>query len=83
MVTPAGGKLWRWKYRFGGLEKLMALGRYPEVSLADARVRRDEVRKLLANGVDPMADRKAQKRKASLSGYRAEIPSSGTQGVGL
>lgn len=39
LVTPAGGKLWRWKYRFDGTEKLMALGRYPEVTLADARER--------------------------------------------
>jgi hypothetical protein len=60
-VTPPGGKLWRWKYRFGGKEKLMALGKYPEVSLADARDRRDAARKLLANGIDPMADRKAEK----------------------
>jgi len=60
-VTPAGGKLWRWKYRFDGKEKLMALGKYPEISLADARERHGAVRKLLANGVDPMAKRKDEK----------------------
>ena len=38
-VTPSGGKLWRWGYRFGGKEKLMALGNYPAVSLALARER--------------------------------------------
>jgi integrase len=61
LVTPTGGKLWRWKYRFDGAEKLMALGRYPEVALADARERRDAARKRLANGIDPMAERKAEK----------------------
>jgi integrase len=61
LVTAAGGKLWRWKYRFRGTEKLMALGRHPEVSLADARARRDAARKQLANGIDPMAERMAQK----------------------
>src|ERR1035437_9377300 len=61
MITPSGGKLWRWKYRFEGAEKLMALGRYPEVALADARERRDAARKRLANGIDPMAERMAEK----------------------
>jgi integrase len=59
LVTSTGGKLWRWKYRFEGTEKLMALGRYPDVALADARVRRDAARKKLADGIDPMAERKA------------------------
>jgi integrase len=58
-VMPAGGKLWRWKYRFEGREKLMALGSYPEVSLAEARSRHAEGRRLLAAGVDPMARRMA------------------------
>jgi integrase len=61
LVTPTGGRLWRWKYRFDGTEKLMALGRYPEIALADARERRDAARKRLANGIDPMAERKAEK----------------------
>ena len=60
-VTPAGGKLWRWSYRHGGKEKLMALGKYPAVSLAVARERHGEGRKLLATGIDPMAQRKADK----------------------
>jgi integrase len=60
-VMPAGGKLWRWKYRFEGAEKLMALGSYPEVSLAAARERHAEGRRLLASGVDPMARRKTVK----------------------
>jgi integrase len=61
LVTPTGGKLWRWKYRCEGSEKLMALGRYPDVALADARVRRDAARKKLAGGIDPMAERMAEK----------------------
>lgn len=60
-VSPSGGKLWRLKYRFGGKEKLLALGKYPEVSLKDARDRRDQARKLLANDVDPGENRKQQK----------------------
>lgn len=62
LVTPSGGKLWRLKYRFEGKEKLLALGTYPEISLADARQRRDEARKQLAHGIDPGALRKAQKQ---------------------
>ena len=60
-VSPAGGKWWRLKYRFNGKSKRLSLGVYPEVSLADARERRDEARKLLAKGVDPSAAKKAQK----------------------
>jgi integrase len=62
LVTPPGGKLWRLKYRYEGKEKLLALGAYPEISLADARQRRDEARKQLANDIDPVAVRKAQKQ---------------------
>ena len=53
LVHSNGSKYWRLKYRIGGIEKLLALGVYPEVSLADARQRRDEARKLIANGTDP------------------------------
>ena len=58
-VSPSGGKLWRLKYRFGGKEKRLALGKYPDVSLKDARERRDAARKLLANEIDPGTHRKA------------------------
>ena len=61
LVNPTGSKLWRFKYRFDGKEKLMALGMYPDVTLAQARDRRDEARKQLAMGVDPMAARHADK----------------------
>lgn len=60
-VSPAGGKLWRLKYRFDGKEKRLALGVYPDVSLKDARDRREVARKLLSAGVDPGANKKAQK----------------------
>lgn len=61
IVTPAGGKWWRLKYRFGNKEKLLSLGTYPDVSLKDARERRDAARKLIADGIDPGVNRKAQK----------------------
>lgn len=61
LVTPSGGKLWRLKYRFGGTEKLLALGAYPQVPLSGARQRREDARKLIANGIDPGAAKKAQK----------------------
>ncbi|MDE0250343.1 MAG: integrase arm-type DNA-binding domain-containing protein [Gammaproteobacteria bacterium] len=60
-VTPRGGKWWRLKYRFEGKEKRLSLGVYPDVTLKDARTRRDEARKLLVNGVDPSEQRKAEK----------------------
>ena len=60
-VSTAGGKLWRMKYRFDGKEKRLALGAYPEIGLKEARERREEARKLLANGVDPGTVKKAQK----------------------
>jgi integrase len=58
-VSPAGGKWWRFKYRFNDREKRLSLGVYPDVGLADARAGRDEARKLLARGVDPSVQRKA------------------------
>jgi integrase len=60
-LTPTGGKWWRLKYRFDGREKRLSLGVYPEVSLRLARARRDDARKLLAEGIDPSENRKAQK----------------------
>ncbi|MGB7987244.1 MAG: integrase arm-type DNA-binding domain-containing protein [Terracidiphilus sp.] len=60
-ITPSGGKLWRWAYRHEGKEKLMSFGKYPDVPLGLARERHAEARKRLATGVDPMAERKAEK----------------------
>lgn len=63
-ATPKGGRYWRLKYRFGGKEKLLALGVYPEVGLKMARERRDEARRTLAGGQDPGELRKAAKAQA-------------------
>jgi integrase len=60
-VTPAGGKLWRWAFRYDGKAKLMTFGRYPDVPLALARERLAEARKLLATGINPMEQRKAER----------------------
>jgi hypothetical protein len=60
LVNPGGSKLWRWRYRFDGKEKLMALGEYPLVNLAQARELHFAARKTLATGIDPMAERKAE-----------------------
>jgi integrase len=59
-VAVSGGKLWRFKYRFNGKEKRQAIGTYPDTPLAKARGRRDEARRLLADGVDPSENRKVQ-----------------------
>lgn len=67
LVTPAGGKLWRMKYRVAGKEKLLALGAYPDVTLADARDKRDAARKLLADKQDPSEVRKVEKRARLLA----------------
>nr|WP_257721629.1 tyrosine-type recombinase/integrase [Desulfomicrobium orale] len=58
-IPPSGSKRWRLKYRIGGREKLLSLGLYPDVSLKQARERRDEARKLLAAGIDPIQERRA------------------------
>ncbi|MBF0188877.1 MAG: tyrosine-type recombinase/integrase [Magnetococcales bacterium] len=64
-ITPRGGKRWRLKFRFGGKEKLLSLGVYPDVSLKQARERREEARKLLAEGINPSEHRKATKAAKS------------------
>jgi integrase len=60
-VSPAGGRWWRFKYRYAGREKRISLGTYPDTGLAQARERRDEARKVLAGGVDPSKQRQANK----------------------
>ncbi len=62
-VSPAGGKWWRLKYRFAGKEKRLSLGVYPDVGLKDARERRHETRKLVANGIDPSIHRQMEKAR--------------------
>jgi integrase len=63
-VMPNGSKYWRLKYRYLGKEKRLALGVYPIVTLAEAREKRDDARKLLANDVDPSTAKKQKKREA-------------------
>jgi len=60
-IAPSGGKLWRFKYRFDGKEKLLAMGIWPDVSLTAARRKREEARALLAQGIDPGEARKAER----------------------
>lgn len=59
LVQPSGSRAWRLKYRFRGREKLLSLGIYPHVTLAQARRKRDEAKARLAEGIDPSAERKA------------------------
>jgi hypothetical protein len=60
-ISPTGGKWWRLKYRFSGKEKRLSLGVYPDVSLTEARTRRDDFRTLLADGIDPSEHVKAER----------------------
>src|SRR3546814_18313511 len=66
LVQPSGGKLWRLKYRINGREKKFALGVYPDVSLSDARRRRDEARRLLADGKDPSLEKQREKTRSRI-----------------
>jgi integrase len=68
-VTPSGGRWWRFKYRFAGKEKRISLGVYPDVGLKNARDRREEARRQVAEGVDPSAARKLDKL-ATLDGVK-------------
>ena len=64
-VSPSGAKLWRFRYRAGSKDKRLSLGRYPETSLASARKKRDEARRLLSEGLDPVTERKREKLTAA------------------
>lgn len=66
LVQPAGGKLWRLKYRVDGKEKKLSIGSYPEVGLAEARRRRDDARELLSFGKDPSREKKRKKVQAQI-----------------
>ncbi|HBL7461061.1 TPA: integrase arm-type DNA-binding domain-containing protein [Escherichia coli] len=63
LVKPSGSKYWRFRFRFGGKQHLMAFGVYPDVSLADARKKREEARKLVAAGIDPREHKRAVKEE--------------------
>jgi integrase len=67
LMTPAGGRLWRMQYRFAGKQRLLSFGAYPKISLAVARAKRDEARKLLAEGVDPGVQHRIEKLNQQIS----------------
>src|SRR3546814_349315 len=85
LVQPSGGRLWRLKYRIDGREKKLGIGTYPEVSLSDARRRRDEAREMIAAGKDPSREKQREKlRSKELAGdtftdrkskHTSELPS--------
>lgn len=66
LVNPNGARYWRLKYRYSGKEKLLAIGVYPDVTLAQARSRREEAKKLLGEGKDPAQERKLEKLSRQL-----------------
>jgi len=66
LIQPSGGKLWRFKYRFDGREKKLAIGTYPVIGLAEARRRRDQARELLAAGKDPSRERQREKHRTQV-----------------
>ena len=65
-ITPKGQKWWRLKYLFNNRERRISLGVYPQVSLAKARAKREELRKMIADGIDPSQERKAQKEQSRI-----------------
>lgn len=67
LVTPAGGRLWRFKFRLHGVEKKLSLGRYPDVSLSQARKLRDAAREAVGAGNDPAAAKRRQRIAAKVA----------------
>ncbi|MDH5231335.1 MAG: tyrosine-type recombinase/integrase [Gammaproteobacteria bacterium] len=67
LITPAGKKYWRMKYRYSGKEKVYSIGVYPEVKLADARKERDRAKKLLKKHQDPVESRREEKRQVAVN----------------
>ena len=66
-ISPAGTKTWRWKYRIAGREKLLTIGRFPAITLREARRRRDRAREQLHDGIDPGAEKQRRKAAAALA----------------
>lgn len=76
LITPSGGKWWRFSYRYGGREKTLSFGTYPDVPLALARERRDEARRLVAAGTDPSEQRRENRMlaaAAALNSFNAVV----------
>ncbi len=63
-VMPNGGRYWRFNYRFNRKQKTLALGVYPDVSLATARIRHQEARRQLAEGIDPAIEKRVSQKRA-------------------
>ncbi len=74
VVTPSGGKLWRWSYVFHGKEKLLSYGQYPIVTLNEARTQHEQARKLRAEGMDPAAEKQARKISEKTAAIAASKP---------
>ena len=72
LIHPTGGKWWRYKYRFEGKEKQLALGTYPEISIEDARSLHSEARRMLEKGIDPSAARKEEKAREKTDSLESE-----------
>lgn len=70
-VQPTGSRLWRLAYRFDGKQKLLALGGYPLVSLAEARQARDDAKRLLLAGIDPGKERSLRKADSAKDSFRS------------
>jgi len=66
LVKPNGSKLWQFRYRYRGKEKLLSLGQYPIVSLADARKKRDDAKRQLEDGTDPSVQKKLDRINAEV-----------------
>lgn len=71
-IAPTGSKLWRYRYRYNGKGKMLALGSYPAVTLAQARQKRDEARKLITDGTDPSEHKKAARQALKADGVTFE-----------
>lgn len=79
---PNGAKYWRLKYRLAGLEKLLSLGVYPQVTLAEARRRRDAARLLIARGEDPSLQRQADRVQQAAAAETARLVAAGEPAPG-
>lgn len=81
-IQPSGKGWWRWRYRFAGAARMLSLGVFPVVTLADARARRDEARVMLAAGTDPSARRKADKVRRAEDVRAQSLADAGLPGPG-
>ena len=80
LVKPVGSKLWRFRYRYDGREKMIGFGSYPDTSVKLAREKREKARKLLAGGLDPSGNRQAEKASPR---DRSPHPSTNQSGLSL